>query len=127
MENKVPGETPEAQSSTPQKSSVPADSVPRTPETSEEAAMAEFRRKHPDLAAGPANILQRKMRLERGHKYFDSGDYNMAKAKSAKEGVTLGPKLTEELDTVGEDHPTPDTIPHKKYPPISGVSKLAQI
>lgn len=131
MENKIPGQalavSDSAQVSTPEKSNAPSETVPGTPETSEEATMAEFRRKHPDLVAGPANILQRKMRLERGHKYFDSGDYNMAKAKSAKEGVALGPKLIEELDTVGEDHPTPDSIPHKKYPPVSGVSKLAQV
>ena len=138
MENKEPDHPSAQQNATPDKSATTMDSGAAglsTPESNnEEAALAEFRRKHPDLAAAPGNILQRKLRLERGHKYFDSGDYNMAKAKAKKETVVkeqqedggIGdPKLTEELEEMGDDHPTPDSIPHKKYPPAPGVSKLA--
>ncbi|OQV11896.1 hypothetical protein BV898_13776 [Hypsibius exemplaris] len=124
MENKEPSKFTTPEKAPPAATTETGMTTPEQP--SEEAALAEFRRKHPDLAAAPGNILQRKMRLERGHKYFDSGDYNMAKAKSVKEGVTLDIKLAEELDgEMGDDHPTPDSIPHKKYPPAPGISKLA--
>ena len=58
------------------------------------------------------------------NKYFDSGDYNMAKAKVGP-GAKLhaGQKPTMILGQTGEAIPTPETVPHKKVGPLQ--SKLA--
>ncbi|XP_055334010.1 cAMP-regulated phosphoprotein 19-like [Paramacrobiotus metropolitanus] len=133
MENEFPDDqlhTPEKQSSSgaSEETATPLEDALSDDDqdiVSDELTTAEFRKKHPDLTTAPAaNMVQRK-RLERGHKYFDSGDYNMARAKSKKEGVPIGPKLLDALNATGEDHPTPENIPHKKYPPAPGISRLA--
>lgn len=71
---------------------------------------------------GSSELLQK--RLSRGNKYFDSGDYNMAKAKVGP-GAKLhaGQKPTMILGQTGEAIPTPETVPHKKVGPLQ--SKLA--
>ena len=50
-------------------------------------------------------------RLAKGHRYFDSGDYQMAKEKSTKEVECL-PTLVE--PPTGDEIPTPDTVPKRK-------------
>ncbi|XP_041465673.1 cAMP-regulated phosphoprotein 19-like [Lytechinus variegatus] len=73
---------------------------------------------------GGSQFLQK--RLNKGMKYFDSGDYNMAKQSgklgrrplSGKPGgIPSAPKPT------GEAIPTPDSIHHRKQ--SSEISKLA--
>jgi hypothetical protein len=50
-------------------------------------------------------------RLVKGHRYFDSGDYQMAKQRSTLEVGSL-PTLVE--PPTGDEIPTPDTAPKKK-------------
>ena len=62
-------------------------------------------------------------------KYFDSGDYNMAKSAEKKKGLgkPVPPRgnvnvMGEDID-IGEGIPTPDKIPHRKQ---SVPSKLVE-
>uniref|UniRef100_A0A452J0X5 Uncharacterized protein n=1 Tax=Gopherus agassizii TaxID=38772 RepID=A0A452J0X5_9SAUR len=56
-----------------------------------------------------------------GQKYFDSGDYNMAKAKMKnKQLPTAAPDKTE---VTGDHIPTPQDLPQRK--PSLVASKLA--
>ncbi|KAG3287697.1 ARPP19-like, partial [Ictidomys tridecemlineatus] len=60
-------------------------------------------------------------RLQKGQKYFDSGDYNMAKAKMKNEQLpTAAPDKTE---VTGDHIPTPQDLPQRK--PSLVASKLA--
>ena len=63
---------------------------------------------------GQSAFLQK--RLGKGQKYFDSGDYQMA-----KQGGRLGrgpiPVLAQ---PTGEEHPTPDSVPARKSSIIQG-------
>ena len=63
---------------------------------------------------GHSAFLQK--RLGKGQKYFDSGDYQMA-----KQGGRLGrgpiPVLAQ---PTGEEHPTPDSVPARKSSIIQG-------
>merc|ERR1711902_392232 len=60
-------------------------------------------------------------RLGKGQKYFDSGDYQMA-----KQGGRLGrgpiPVLAQ---PTGEEHPTPDSVPARKSSIIQGTTNTA--
>lgn len=51
-------------------------------------------------------------------KYFDSGDYNMAKAKTGSSKAQLpiapGQKLLIPDQPTGDAIPTPETVPHRK-------------
>ncbi|KAG5326826.1 ENSA protein, partial [Acromyrmex charruanus] len=66
--------------------------------------------KFPNAAGRPfgghSAFLQK--RLAKGQKYFDSGDYQMAKQKS-----TAKPKPAGVLPT-GDAIPTPETVPQRK-------------
>ncbi|KAK2156037.1 hypothetical protein LSH36_223g01062 [Paralvinella palmiformis] len=77
---------------------------------------AKLRAKYPGLKGPGSNAFLQK-RLSRGQKYFDSGDYNMAKAKmgggAASKPVVPTQKLILQTST-GEAIPTPEAIPHKK-------------
>jgi len=130
MENE--NKLPEGMLDTPEKPlSVPSnDPGTRTPENSldfdEEEGHPEddnfpdddFQKKHPEFVAGQMH----KKRLERGHRYFDSGDYNMAKAKFKKvQDLTEPKKLI--MEATGEDIPTPANIPHKKHLPPPGIAQ----
>lgn len=94
------------------------EETPKQPsaEEIEKQQEAQLRSKYPGLKGpGSSSFLQK--RLSKGTKYFDSGDYNMAKAKvgppGAKPGLAPGQKLLLEEST-GDAIPTPDTVPHKK-------------
>lgn len=88
--------------------------------------------KFPGLPARPAAgggghsaFLQK--RLAKGQKYFDSGDYQMAKQKG-RLGVGGGrltvPPLAQ--PPTGEAHPTPDTVPARKTSIIQPVHDHSQ-
>ena len=95
----------------------------------------------PDLKGGCSQLLQK--RLSKGvssfkvkiyqwfnyisflkNKYFDSGDYNMAKAKTAGGGKFLGQKPPLLIGQTGDTIATPETVPHKKLG--TQTSKLAE-
>ena len=70
---------------------------------------------------GGSLFLQKKL-LQRGQKYFDSGDYNMARGQGAKMGpipklhgkTITGEKLAVPNVPTGISHPSPDVIPNRK-------------
>ncbi|XP_058516197.1 alpha-endosulfine isoform X3 [Ochotona princeps] len=60
-------------------------------------------------------------RLQKGQKYFDSGDYNMAKAKMKNKQL---PSAGPDKNLVTGDHiPTPQDLPQRKSSLVT--SKLA--
>jgi len=79
---------------------------------------------------GGSLFLQKKL-LQRGQKYFDSGDYNMARGQGAKTGpipklhgkTITGEKLAVPNVPTGISHPSPDVIPNRKT--SISTSKLA--
>ncbi|GAB1606204.1 cAMP-regulated phosphoprotein 19-like [Argonauta hians] len=88
---------------------------------------AKLKAKYPNLQikGGGSALLQK--RLQRGFKYFDSGDYNMAKAKQSNPSAPL-PALEKRYfqDPFGEPipkPPKPENLPPKK--PHCQTSKLA--
>jgi len=86
---------------------------------------AKLRSKYPALGGrGGGNSAFLQKRLSKGQqKYFDSGDYNMAKAKGAPlkgpgllAGKPMGaPPVAEPSNTVtGDTIPTPESVPVRK-------------
>merc|ERR1712059_117265 len=71
----------------------------------------------PGLGGGGHSAFLQK-RLGKGQKYFDSGDYQMAKQGGRIGGRTM-PVLAQ---PTGEAHPTPDSVPARKSSIIQGVS-----
>merc|ERR1712098_541612 len=65
---------------------------------------------------GHSAFLQK--RLGKGQKYFDSGDYQMAKQGGVRMGGARVPVLAQ---PTGEAHPTPDSVPARKSSIIQGV------
>lgn len=87
----------------------------KTAELQEEAR---FKSRYPqNVRPGGPLLLQK--RLNRGQKYFDSGDYNMAKAKGQKPRV---PPVIPQNPT-GETIPTVESLPPRKASLVQ--SKLA--
>lgn len=80
----------------------------KTPGTLEKEQEAKLRAKYPGLR-GSNPLLQK--RLSKGQKYFDSGDYNMAKA--SKKPILPGQTVLLGAGT-GQAHPTPDSVPVRK-------------
>uniref|UniRef100_A0A3B5MS66 cAMP regulated phosphoprotein 19 n=1 Tax=Xiphophorus couchianus TaxID=32473 RepID=A0A3B5MS66_9TELE len=58
---------------------------------------------------------------EQQPKYFDSGDYNMAKAKMKNKQLPSAP--TEKTEITGDHIPTPQDLPQRKTSIVA--SKLA--
>ncbi|XP_045584388.1 cAMP-regulated phosphoprotein 19 [Procambarus clarkii] len=78
----------------------------------EAAEEAKLRSKYPSVGrpmAGHSAFLQK--RLTKGQKYFDSGDYQMAKQKSASNKSRMPPLLAQ---PTGEAIPTPESVPVRK-------------
>ncbi|XP_028452700.1 cAMP-regulated phosphoprotein 19a isoform X2 [Perca flavescens] len=89
-----------------------------SPEKSEEAKL---KARYPNLGNKPGGSDLLRKRLQKGQKYFDSGDYNMAKAKiKNKQLPTAAPEKTE---ITGDHIPTPQDLPQRK--PSLVASKLA--
>ncbi|XP_059163326.1 cAMP-regulated phosphoprotein 19-like [Physella acuta] len=85
----------------------------RTFETREEEKL---KSKYPNLAKGGGGSALLNKRLQKGEqKYFDSGDYAMAKAKlSAKSKPLPPPERIIKAEAVGETIPTPENIQARK-------------
>ncbi|XP_033107499.1 cAMP-regulated phosphoprotein 19-like [Anneissia japonica] len=87
----------------------------------EQEAEAKLRSKYGNMRKPGGSELLKK-RLQRGNKFFDSGDYMMAKQNQQK--VKPGRRLQPEL-VVGGMIPTPALLPQRK--PSGGKSKLAAL
>ncbi|AWP01855.1 putative cAMP-regulated phosphoprotein 19-A-like [Scophthalmus maximus] len=88
----------------------------------EKAEEAKLKARYPNLGHKPGGSDLLRKRLQKGQKYFDSGDYNMAKAKiKNKQLPTAAPEKTEEI--TGDHIPTPQDLPQRK--PSLVASKLA--
>uniref|UniRef100_A0A023FGN3 Putative regulator n=1 Tax=Amblyomma cajennense TaxID=34607 RepID=A0A023FGN3_AMBCJ len=82
---------------------------------------AKFKSKYP-MNARPGGSLFLQKRLNKGQKYFDSGDYNMAKAKGQKVAAARVPPAVPQNPT-GETIPTVESLPPRKTSLVQ--SKLA--
>lgn len=83
----------------------------------EQMEEAKLKAKYPQaMRPGGSAFLQK--RLNKGQKYFDSGDYNMAKAKCNKSS-----RVQILQQPTGEAIPTPDNLPTRKTSLVQ--SKLA--
>lgn len=79
--------------------------------------------KYPNLARGGGGSALLNKRLQKGgQKYFDSGDYAMAKAKMSKSKPLPPPENIIKQEAVGETIPTPENIQARK--PSLVTSKL---
>jgi len=79
--------------------------------------------KYPNLARGGGGSALLNKRLQKGgQKYFDSGDYAMAKAKMSKSKPHPPPENIIKQEAVGETIPTPENIQARK--PSLVTSKL---
>ncbi|EDL77814.1 rCG25937, isoform CRA_a [Rattus norvegicus] len=121
-------EVPEAASAEEQKVSVrggPGDLRDQEMEdkvtSPEKAEEAKLKARYPHLGQKPGGSDFLRKRLQKGQKYFDSGDYNMAKAKMKnKQLPAAAPDKTE---VTGDHIPTPQDLPQRK--PSLVASKLA--
>nr|XP_037284700.1 cAMP-regulated phosphoprotein 19-like isoform X1 [Rhipicephalus microplus] len=72
----------------------------------------------------PGGPLQFRKRLQKGQLYFDSGDYYMAKEKSQKAVLQMGPSVPTILQSpTGKIIPTVESLPPRKNSQVQ--SKLA--
>ncbi|KAJ8247861.1 hypothetical protein GJAV_G00251370 [Gymnothorax javanicus] len=89
-----------------------------SPEKMEEAKL---KARYPNLVAKPGGSDLLRKRLQKGQKYFDSGDYNMAKAKMKNKQLPAA--MAEKAEITGDHIPTPQDLPQRK--PSLVASKLA--
>lgn len=87
----------------------------------EKAEEAKLKARYPNLGAKPGGSDLLRKRLQKGQKYFDSGDYNMAKAKMKNKQLPSAP--TEKTEITGGHIPTPQDLPQRKTSIVT--SKLA--
>ncbi|RVE71708.1 hypothetical protein OJAV_G00054550 [Oryzias javanicus] len=88
----------------------------------EKAEEAKLKARYPNLGAKPGGSDFLMKRLQKGgQKYFDSGDYNMAKAKMKNKQLPSAP--AEKAEVTGGHIPTPQDLPHRKTSMVT--SKLA--
>jgi len=99
-----------------------ADSQPaENPFEIEKQEEAKLQNKYPQAVkpmAGHSAFLAK--RLTKGQKYFDSGDYQMAKQSGKGKPRTMPPILS-----VAPEIPTPDSVPIRKTSLVQQPSKLA--
>ena len=87
----------------------------------EKAKEAKLKARYPHLGQKPGGSDFLRKRLQKGQKYFDSWDYNTAKAKMKnKQLPTATPDKTE---VTGDHIPTPQDLPQGKSSLVA--SKLA--
>jgi len=121
----------------PRKSEQPGPVSPElSPEQLEEQKLLA---KFPNAKGGPSNFLQKKLQHR---KFFDSGDYQMAKAKGMKLpvgqkppqakpplAVNIGEQISDDggpTSPTGNKIPTPDTVPQRKTSLVQpAASKLS--
>lgn len=65
--------------------------------------MSEIKPKLPQGPPRQSDFLRKRLQGKGGAKYFDSGDYNMAKSNHGRIGVPIGKTI-----------PTPESLPHRK-------------
>jgi len=89
-----------------------------------------LKKKFPTAVRPGGSLFLQKKLLQRDKKYFDSGDYNMARGQAAKgpqpklKGKTItGERLVVPDEPTGDSHPVPELIPQRKVS-ISHASKL---
>ncbi|XP_039268251.1 cAMP-regulated phosphoprotein 19-A-like [Styela clava] len=91
---------------------------PATPPVSvEKQQEAMLMTKYKDLPPKKGGFLQQRLGSQK--KFFDSGDYNMAKAKMGGKKI---PAQVEPKEVTGDHMPTPDELPQVRKP---SQSKLA--
>lgn len=90
-----------------------------SPEKVEEAKL---KARYPNLVSRPGGSDLLRKRLQKGQKYFDSGDYNMAKAKIKNKQLPTA-AAPEKTEITGDHIPTPQDLPQRK--PSLVASKLA--
>lgn len=78
-----------------------------------------LRSKYKDLPPQGGTFLQKRMANRHKKQYFDSGDYNMAKAKM---GGKMKPTEMKPAEVTGDHMPTPAELPRVRK---SSQSKLA--
>lgn len=108
---------------TDEKSAMPPPAVPEKSATDiEKEEEVKLRSKYPGVR-GPGSSTFLQQRLSRGQRYFDSGDYNMAKAKSTKPvpSTTMGKPIFPGAS--GDTIPPAEVIAHRK--PSLVQSRLA--
>ncbi|XP_076862729.1 alpha-endosulfine [Brachyhypopomus gauderio] len=94
-----------------------------------QAEEAKLKAKYPNLGQKPGGSDFLMKRLQKGQKYFDSGDYNMAKAKMKNKQLPVPgagpiPGVGPDKNLVTGDHiPTPQDLPQRKSSLVT--SKLA--
>ncbi|XP_050308471.1 cAMP-regulated phosphoprotein 19 [Anthonomus grandis grandis] len=99
--------------------------APASPQELEKMEEAKLKAKYPVMTGsglgrgGHSAFLQK--RLAKGQKFFDSGDYQMAKQKM---GGINKPPLKVPIFQTGEAIPTPETVPIRKTS-LAQPSKLA--
>ncbi|KAG5452338.1 cAMP-regulated phosphoprotein 19 [Clonorchis sinensis] len=89
-------------------------SAPTKAGSIEEEEERKLKTKYPGLDRQGVGSLMLQKRLNRGHKFFDSGDYNMARAKILQQKTHVLPPQTEEAilhDSTGDTMATPDSVP----------------
>ncbi|XP_049874472.1 cAMP-regulated phosphoprotein 19 [Pectinophora gossypiella] len=97
--------------------SVDQNEPPKDPKELEKLEEAKLKAKFPNamLGRGPSGhsaFLQK--RLAKGQKFFDSGDYNMAKQRPGNLAAPFKtPAVASKLPT-GDAIPTPETVPVRK-------------
>ncbi|KAM9352066.1 cAMP-regulated phosphoprotein 19-like [Symphorus nematophorus] len=87
----------------------------------EKAEEAKLKARYPNIGVKPGGSDLLRKRLAKGQKYFDSGDYNMAKAKMKNKQLPSAP--TEKTEITGGHIPTPQDLPQRKTSIVA--SKLA--
>ncbi|XP_031564726.1 alpha-endosulfine-like [Actinia tenebrosa] len=71
-----------------------------------------FKAKFPNRKPNTTDLMRKRLQ-KGGVKYFDSGDYAMAKS-TEKKGPIAKPRPNVDVLGVGRGIPTPDKIPHRK-------------
>lgn len=110
-------EIPKAQEVIPEEGGKKEEAVfkePAAPKAMEMEQEAKLKAKYPGLRGPGSNPLLQK-RLLKGQKYFDSGDYNMAKQNKGRPQVPGSQRvLLGGVGGTGQAHPTPETVPARK-------------
>ncbi|KAM4748065.1 cAMP-regulated phosphoprotein 19 [Rhinophrynus dorsalis] len=88
----------------------------------EKAEEAKLKARYPHLGPKPGGSDFLRKRLQKGQKYFDSGDYNMAKAKMKNKPIPTA-AAPDKTEVTGDHIPTPQDLPQRK--PSLVASKLA--
>jgi len=111
----------------------PLESAPTPPpEDLVKEEEMKLKKKFPTAVRPGGSLFLQKKLLQRDKKYFDSGDYNMARGQAAKgpqpklKGKTItGERLVVPDEPTGDSHPSPEVMPQRKLS-MSQTSKLVQ-